>query len=82
MYVFATALAIAFEFVFVKIVTKKHDKDICTYVQISFTGPGLTRQADYSPGTLHRRRPPPLTVSGHDHLHFTKTRLLFTKDGT
>ena len=48
----------------------------------TFAGPGLTQQADYSPGTLHRRRPPPLTVSGHDHLHFTKTRLLFKKDGT
>ena len=47
----------------------------------TFTGPGLT-QGDYSPGTLHQRRPPPLTLSEHHHLHFTETRLLFTKDGT
>ena len=33
-YIFANALVIAFEFVIAKIVTKKHDKDICAYVHL------------------------------------------------
>ena len=41
-YEFVTALAIAFDFVIAKIVTKKHDKDICAYVHLhrARTDPG------------------------------------------